>query len=103
MKRSRKQMMTMGVPRVDLRHFDSRSASTVEQSPQVILCERVRWAFTDQRGEDDQRAWIMRLELREGVGIAQGMATAALLRPVARTRALARFVPSARDRRLGGR
>ena len=48
MKRSRKQMMTMGVPRVDLRHFDSRSASTVEQSPQVILCERVRWAFTDR-------------------------------------------------------
>ena len=62
----------MHVLRANLRHFDSRSAFPVQQSPQMILRKRVRRGFADQCGEGGERAWIAGLSLREGVGIGQG-------------------------------
>ena len=79
MRKSFTRMMTAGG--THLRHFDSRSAFPVEQSPQVILRERVRWGFADQGGEGGERGWIARLELREGGGIGHGVAAFALLGP----------------------
>ena len=71
----------MHVLRANLRHFDSRSAFPVQQSPQMILRKRVRRGFADQCGEGGERAWIAGLSLREGVGIGQGATAFALLGP----------------------
>src|SRR3984885_6244751 len=81
LKRSCTRTMTMHVLRANLRHFDSRSAFPVQQSPQMILRKRVRRGFADQCGEGGERAWIAGLSLREGVGIGQGATAFALLGP----------------------